>query len=170
MALAALVPFLGPITSIIDKFVMDPEEKLKIRAELLTQMSNQKSELYKQSGEIIVAEAKGESPLQRLWRPITMLAFVFIIVNNYVLVPYISWLSVVFNSDLPPIPSLDIPEGMWQLLSYGIAGYVGSRGIEKVVDSVQRGGVPLISRDKGLTAEDLREDREHLLRELKNIN
>ena len=55
-----------------------------------------------------------------------MLSFVFIIFNNYVIAPY----AVAFvGPDV--IPMLDIPPGMWGLLTVGIGGYIGGRSYEK---------------------------------------
>ena len=54
-----------------------------------------------------------------------MLAFVAIIVNNYILVPY----AVAFGAS---VPMLEIPPGMWGLLTVGIGGYIGGRTYEKV--------------------------------------
>lgn len=78
--------------------------------------------------DIIVAEAESEHPLTSQWRPITMLVFVAIIANNYILYPYLS----LFWSEAP---MLSIPEQMWELLKIGIGGYIVSRGVEKTVQN-----------------------------------
>src|SRR6056297_2896942 len=121
MALAALIPFLNPILDIVGKYVPDKNAEMKLRAELMTAAMNADSELYKARGSIITAEAQGESWMQRNWRPLTMLTFVFIIANNYVLVPYVTWFSqLLFSSgridQIVTIPVLEIPEGLWGLL------------------------------------------------------
>jgi len=77
--------------------------------------------------EIIIAEAKGESFMQRNWRPIVMLTFTFIIANNYILVPYFSALFSV------NIPKLELTEQMFNLISLGLGGYVMGRSLEKTV-------------------------------------
>ena len=73
---------------------------------------------------VITAEAKGESWLQRNWRPMTMLVFVFIIFNNYILYPY---LKLIFNAGV----MLETPDQLWQLLKLGISGYIVGRSVEK---------------------------------------
>ena len=80
--------------------------------------------IEKAAARVVVAEAKGESWLQRNWRPVTMMAFVVIIINNYIVFP---WFMMF---DIPAI-HLDIPPDMWSLLQIGIGGYIVSRGAEK---------------------------------------
>lgn len=124
MFLAALIPALGKI---ISEVVTDKDEANRLQAEIMTKMLDQSSELFKAQSSIITAEASSEHWLAAVWRPITMLVFVFIIANNYVIAPYAS----AFGFE---IPTLDIPEGMWGLLQLGIGGYIASRGVEKVAE------------------------------------
>ena len=112
---------------------LSPEQRAKLEQGLqdyqlkMTQEMNKYSEtLTKTQGAIIEAEAKGDSWLQRSWRPITMLVFVFIIANNYILFPYISLFGGTATS-------LDIPPDMWDLLKLGLGGYVVGRSAEKMV-------------------------------------
>lgn len=166
LQLLNLVPAIGKI---LNRIIPDPNEAKRIEAELTKEMMNSESELYKAAGSIITAEAKGESWMQRNWRPITMLAFVFIIANNYILAPYVQFIATLFGSGIT-LPTLSIPDGMWGLLQIGIGGYITSRGVEKVTKSVQTGGTPLIGGKKkdAVTREDLKEDREALIQELRN--
>ena len=92
---------------------------------ILKALSSLLADLVTSQEKIIVAEAQGGSWIQRSWRPITMLTFVFIIANNYILVPY----AVAFGAS---VPMLDLPPGMWSLLTVGIGGYIGGRTYEKV--------------------------------------
>jgi len=66
--------------------------------------------------QIITAEAKGESWLQRSWRPVTALTFLVLIVLHH-----LGFLQI------------EITDQMWDLLQIMIGGYVVSRGIEKAV-------------------------------------
>ena len=77
------------------------------------------------SAGIVTAEAKSEHWLAANWRPVTMLTFVFIIANNYILYPY---LALFFEE----APKLEIPPDMWALLKIGLGGYVVGRSAEKV--------------------------------------
>ncbi len=123
-ALAGLIPSIGKS---IEKFVPDKDLRVQLAHEIEVLVLGVQSGLIQAKSSIIIAEAKGASWIQRSWRPLTMLTFVFIIFNNYVLVPYAVGFG--FGSK---IPMLDIPPGMWSLLTVGIGGYIGGRSYEKV--------------------------------------
>ena len=116
------------VADIIDKKVEDKDLANKIKAELTNELltkeySRIEQELNAQK-EIIVAEATGHSWLQRNWRPITMLVFVYIIAHNYIIAPLFS------------LKFLPIPPDMWQLLKLGIGGYVIGRSVEKAAPTI----------------------------------
>lgn len=119
--------FTGIREAITGEKVSDPELKLK----LLSELQKAESEMMKAQASTIVAEAKSGG-LAAMWRPITMLVFVFIIANNYIIVPYTAAIGIV-------IPSLDIPDGMWNLLSIGLGGYVVGRSAEKTMEIYAKG-------------------------------
>jgi len=135
----SLLDLLNPIkdvadlaNSIIGKFVTDPTEKLQLQTQLLEQQTalqgkaiDLQGQLADAQSKVITAEAQGSSWMQRNWRPITMLSFVAIMLNNFVLAPY----ATAFGAH---IPTLTIPDPMWGLLTVGIGGYIGARTVEKV--------------------------------------
>jgi len=121
-AISGLIPSIGET---IKKFVKDKDLAAKLEHDISSQLVGFQSQVVNAKASIIVAEAQGASWIQRNWRPITMLTFVGIIANNYILVPY----SVAFGA---AVPMLDIPPGMWSLLTVGIGGYIGGRTYEKV--------------------------------------
>jgi hypothetical protein len=123
---------ISPVGDIIDNLHTSEEEKMDARSKLAAIENEGKIKVVdsltramEAQARVVVAEAKGEGALQRNWRPVTMLTFVFIIANNYILAPYVS----AFGGN---VPTLDIPNGMWALLNVGIGGYIASRGVEKV--------------------------------------
>ncbi len=83
------------------------------------------SELKQAQRDIIVAEAKGDSWLQRNWRPLLMICVIAIIANNYIFVPYLSAFT-------DKVQVLELPKGLWALLNIGVGGYIASRGGEKI--------------------------------------
>jgi len=115
-----------PITKLIDNITTTDEERGKLVNEL-TKLENQmsiklleyESELLKAQSSIIVAEAKGQSRLQRNWRPLTMLAFLALIILHY---------CGVLAHELAP--------EMWGLLKIGLGGYVIGRSAEKIAPSI----------------------------------
>ena len=78
---------------------------------------------------MIIAEAKGQSWLQRNWRPLLMAMFGVIIANNYIMFPYIELLL-----GKQYAVKLAIPENMWSLLKLGVSGYILGRSAEKIAD------------------------------------
>ncbi|KKK96897.1 hypothetical protein LCGC14_2658170 [marine sediment metagenome] len=80
---------------------------------------------------VVIAELQSGAWLAQNWRPITMLTFVFIIANNYILYPY---LSLFWNV----APKLEIPPDMWGLLKIGLGGYVVGRSGEKIAKALRR--------------------------------
>lgn len=115
---------LGLGTTLIEKFFPDPAQQSEAKLKLLAM--EQSGELAKMAAakDIIVAEAKSEHFLVAAWRPITMLTFVVIIANNYILAPY---LDAMFDAGI----KLEIPQDMWELLKIGLGGYVAGRSVEK---------------------------------------
>lgn len=110
----------------VDKAVPDEDLNAKLKASIQTAiLSADASTLEAQAG-IIGAEAKGESWLQRNWRPVTMMVFVFIVANNYVIAPYT---QAIFDRSV----SLPTPPDLWALIKIGLGGYVVGRSAEKCV-------------------------------------
>jgi len=124
---------LPSIFSIVDKLIPDKEAQAKAKLELLT--LSQKGELKELEAvvSIVNAEAKSEHWVVAAWRPITMLVFVAIIANNYLLYPYLS----LFWSDAP---LLTLPSDLWGLLKIGLGGYVVGRSVEKATEAYRRKG------------------------------
>ena len=59
-----------------------------------------------------------------------MLTIVFIIFNNYVMVPYLSLFT-------DKVVVLELPGGLWALLNVGVGGYVVGRSGEKIAKTVK---------------------------------
>ena len=115
-------------STLLDKFFPDKGDAEKAKIKLIEmQMNGELSKLQISAG-IITAEAKSDHFIVAAWRPITMLVFVFIIANNYIIYPY---LSLFFDE----APKLKIPPDMWDLLKIGIGGYTVGRTVEKSVKS-----------------------------------
>lgn len=112
---------------------LTPEQKAKLeqgeqkfKETLTTSLIDYSKTILEQQSSIVRAEVQSESWLTRNWRPLTMLTFVAIIANNYILYPYLS----LFWDKAPALP---IPADMWNLLKLGLGGYVVGRSVEKAV-------------------------------------
>ena len=128
-----ITQLLGPVFAIIDKMVPDRAAADKMKADLqasyLAGDFKEFEALINARAQIIVAEAKGDSWIQRSWRPLTMLMFASIIANNYILFPYLSLFGA-------PTVMLEVPPDLWALLKIGLGGYVVGRSAEKIIPGV----------------------------------
>ncbi len=89
---AALIPIIGSIitgaTNIIGEFVEDKDKANEIASKIEELLSREITKLLEAQKTILLAEMGGNW-LQRSWRPLLMLSVVAIIVNNYILSPYL---------------------------------------------------------------------------------
>jgi hypothetical protein len=122
-----VVDSIGTAIDKIDKSDEKLELQLKYK-ELLIGIEgaciDYESRLLETKSKIVESETKGESWLQRNWRPMLMCICMFIVFNNYVLVPY-------FNL---PVTTLD--DHIWMLMDLGIGGYVAGRSLEKISENL----------------------------------
>ncbi len=138
MAIPAwLLGIFKPITELVDELHTSKEEKGQIEVALtgaLTEAGvkilDYETKLAQAQSNIIIAEAQGQSWLQRNWRPVMMLTFGFIVLWNHALAPIFAWL---FDAVLP---ELTLPGGLWTTIQIGIGGYIGGRSLEKITDSI----------------------------------
>ena len=117
---------IGSVTGLIDSITTTDEEKMelsnsliKIEHQFTAKILEYESKLMTAQQNIIVAEAQGQSRLQRVWRPITMLTFLTLIVCHYL-----------------GLLAFPIADQMWTLLQIGIGGYIGGRSIEKIAPKI----------------------------------
>ena len=128
--LKAVGEIFGVVGGAIDEFHTSDEEKLQMKAKLLsiqtevfTQALNLERARLTAQRDVIVAEAQSESWITKSWRPLTMLTFVVLI-----LLIAFGWM------DMEALAQ--VPDKLWTLLQLGIGGYIASRGAEKVLPGV----------------------------------
>ncbi|WP_434361039.1 holin family protein [Parasalinivibrio latis] len=116
----------SPITELIDELHTSDEERLAIKAKMLelqmnlaTQVMDYEARLIEAKTQVITAEANGGSWLQRSWRPVTMLAFLALVV-----------------ADSFGLLAFRLAPQAWTLLQIGLGGYVVGRSVEKVMPSI----------------------------------
>ena len=122
------VATIDAIGNAIDK-IDKSDEKLELQLrykQLLHEMEGKyldyENKLLDVKKETVLQEAKGESWLQRNWRPILMVVCIFIVLNNYVFVPYFG------------IPSAVLDDHIWNLIELGTGGYFAGRSLEKITE------------------------------------
>ena len=139
MGILSSIPVLGRVVDkgldIVDQFVTDKDQAAKLKHQIKQQIEENSheediAELKAQAG-IVKAEATGESPAQRNWRPHLMYFIMFLLGFNGVIAPLS---NALFGLDLPMLEAWgSIPTPMWQLLMIGMGGYVGGRSGEKII-------------------------------------
>lgn len=112
-------PLLKGLFDVVDQTVEDKDQAAQIKAALQQKAMDGELKQLETAANVIMAEAKGDSWLQRSWRPLLMVLFGTIVANNYLVVP-------LFGT-----PSAEIPPDMWALLKLGVGGYVVGRSVEK---------------------------------------
>jgi len=126
----SILNFLGdifkPAAELVDNIHTSEEEKLElknklelIQNEMKARVLNYEQSLMEAQSKTIQAEAQGASWLQRSWRPITMLTFLFLVVLDC-----FGWLK------------FRLAPQAWTLLQIGLGGYVIGRSAEKVMPDV----------------------------------
>jgi len=124
--IAALVPAIaGIIGRVVDKAIPDKSQAEKLKAELTTQVLQLNADEMKSATSIILAEVKGDSWLQRNWRPGLMVWFAGL-VGAY-------WFG--FTPDNLTPESID---HLFRLVQIGVGGYVVGRSGEKIVKEWKR--------------------------------
>lgn len=121
----------GPVFDVIDKLIPDHDLQARLKAELEQAALAQQSELAKAQRDIVVAEINADSWMTRQWRPCLMFVIMgFLVVYGLVL----PLADLIAGAPVTFVPRwTDIPDGMWNLLSLGVGGYVGGRSLEKLV-------------------------------------
>lgn len=122
-----ILQILGLIAPLVSKYFDSDDKANAFLNDIKSQFLENEAELRRAQRDIIVAEAQGESWLQRNWRPILMLSIVSIVVNNYLLVPWIQ----AFGYEAP---ILELPSELFNLMTVGVGGYIIGRSGEKIAD------------------------------------
>lgn len=125
---------IGPVTGLISEYIEDKDKAAELEARIRLALLSHESGLVEASRDVVVAEAQSESWLARNWRPLTMLSFVAILVNNYILVPWMLALGI------DTVAVLEMPAEFFTLLTVGVGGYVVGRSLEKTGSSISLGG------------------------------
>ena len=122
MTWTAAIPVLGKI---VDRLIPDAEKAAEAKNKLVDMAVNGELDELAQRAGVINTEAKGDSWLQRNWRPLVMLIFTGLIVAR--------WLGFA-----APGLSEAVELQLLSIVKIGIGGYIASRGIEKVADKIRR--------------------------------
>lgn len=124
MALQALIPVLAPVLSkVVGNLFPDPEAKAKAESELMKTLLLHQSEIENAAASIIRTEAASSHWLAANWRPLLMLVFGGLIVARW------------FGFAAPDLSEAEYIK-LWDIVEFGIGGYVVGRSVEKVMPTV----------------------------------
>ena len=126
-----ITPVLNIIETVIDRAVPDKNKAMQLSHAIKTQILQLDNKALSAQLEVILAEAKGESWIQRSWRPILMLGITAIILNNYLLMPYVEFIVHAFGGNIKGL-YIELPDSLFTMLQYGLGGYVVGRSAEKI--------------------------------------
>lgn len=122
---ALVKPISDTIGKVIDKIAPDAGMAEKLKAEITLALVAADNSALATQANIIVAEANGDSFLQRNWRPIVMLDFAALITAH--------WLGYT-PENLPEAQVLALLE----IIKVGLGGYVLGRSAEKVMKEYKK--------------------------------
>jgi len=116
----------APAAKLIDDLHTSGEEKLEAKQKLFDSQSeitfkflDYEARMMEMRGNIITAEANSKHWLTAVWRPITMLTFLVLVVLDS-----FGWLASPLRDEA------------WVLLQIGLGGYIAGRSAEKVTDKM----------------------------------
>lgn len=115
-----------PAVDLVDTLHTSEEERLQIKQKMFeaqvaafNKAEEYETALLEARASVIVAEAQGQSWMQRNWRPITMLTFL-----------------VLVCLDVFGVLAYRLSDEAWLLLQIGLGGYVVGRSAEKIVPKI----------------------------------
>ena len=137
MILGWVKSLLEPIFSTIGEAVTDKDKKNaltakieKVRISFQERILDYETKLLDLKGNIVLAEQKSRDWVVKRWRPAFMWTFLFMIINNYVLYPYV----MLFTDKAI---KLTIEVWMQDLIKLGFTGYIVGRSAEKIVATLR---------------------------------
>lgn len=115
-----------PAAKLVDELHTSEEERLDAKTRMLSAQTevtmkilDYEAQLMQMKSSIVLAEAQGQSWIQRSWRPITMLTFLALVLfDSFGMLPF------------------RLADQAWTLLQVGLGGYVVGRSAEKVAPGI----------------------------------
>jgi len=119
---------IGPVTSLLDKFVEDKDQKAKLAHEVATMAQKHAQELAKGQLEVNKAEAQHRSLFVSGWRPAVGWCCVFGMMGNFMVIPFANFVLALLEIDVV-VPLIDTATMMPVLM--GMLGLGAMRTYEK---------------------------------------
>lgn len=120
---------IGPVSSILDKFIEDKDQKAKLAHEIATMSERHANEVVKAQLEINKTEAQHHSMFVAGWRPAIGWVCCLGMAGNFLIIPFVNMaLELMETGVLVPMIELDV---MMPVLM-GMLGLGAMRTVEKV--------------------------------------
>ena len=120
---------IGPVSSILDKFIEDKDQKAKLAHEIATMSERHANEVVKAQLEINKTEAQHASVFVSGWRPAIGWVCCLGMAGNFLIIPFVNMaLELMETGVLVPMIELDV---MMPVLM-GMLGLGAMRTVEKV--------------------------------------
>lgn len=120
---------IGPISSLLDKFIADKDQKAKLAHEVATMAQKHAQELAKAQLEVNKAEAAHNSMFVAGWRPAVGWCCVLGMAGNFLVIPMANFILVLSETNIV-IPLIELETMMPVLM--GMLGLGAMRSYEKV--------------------------------------
>ena len=117
-----LQALIGPVTSLLDKFIPDADEKAKLAHTIATMSERHALEIALEQIEVLKLDAKGNW-FQSSWRPLAGYTTVLGLMVNFLISP----IAAGFGVDIPQADA-----GVMMPLLLGMLGLGGARSWERV--------------------------------------
>ena len=117
-----LQALIGPVTSLLDKFIPDADEKAKLAHTIATMSERHAQEIAREQIEVLKLDAKGNW-FQSSWRPLAGYTTVLGLMVNFLISP----IAAGFGVDIPQADA-----GVMMPLLLGMLGLGGARSWERV--------------------------------------
>ena len=119
---------IGPVTSLLDKFVEDKDQKAKLAHEVATMAQRHAQELAKAQLEVNKVEAQHRSLFVSGWRPAVGWCCVFGMMGNFMVIPFANFVLALLEIEVV-VPLIDTATMMPVLM--GMLGLGAMRTYEK---------------------------------------
>ena len=120
---------IGPVTSLLDKFIEDKDQKAALAHEIATMAERHAQERAMAQTEINKQEAAHRNMWVAGWRPFVGWVCGVALAWHFVLAPVVLFVAAWLDVFLPPLPAFDMDSLMTVLL--GMLGLGGLRSYEK---------------------------------------
>lgn len=120
---AILAAVLPALRDVFDRAFPDPIERAKVESQATLAILDAETRMRDAAASVLVAEIKGESWLQRSWRPIIMLTFAALIAARW------------FGIAAPGLSEAEYLK-LWGIVEFGLGGYVLGRSAEKIAGEI----------------------------------